>query len=471
MGNLFEQKYPNNIRQISGLNNIPFQDDVILEVDTTLGAASINLLDIPVSSGLGYWSTQYKLYIVDKSNNAGVNNITVNAPLGTKINGGASFTISSNGASLLVRVASNNNYIGQYSVIAGGTGNGHIIADEGINLPQQPILDFVGKAVNVGNSVGKTIVTINGEISVKNTVYVSKNGSDLTGQVERLDLPYLTISKAILDASAFFVGKDNDNRVRIVIESGLYVENINLQSFIDIDLGDSIVDGYISDNNVDFGAIQDGYWHCIIYGVAQLRKSTIGGAYGQSLILFNSNNNILINCDSIISDINDAIAMIGGYARVVCNNIIGKDIISTSKNAINMAVDNLSTRCTLEVVGANIYTLVGGNSPTIDFAGTVTQTLKLINCSVKTKINNAGSSSAITAGRTSLCTNAFLYLYNTTIFSQNGNSIQVLNSFGVCSLTLYGIHSNIANVNTIANGLSTLTAFINPITIDANLPY
>lgn len=162
MGNLFEQKYPNNVRTVSGLNNIPFQDDVVIEVDTTLGAASINLLDIPVSSGFGYWSTQYKLYIVDKSNNAGVNNITVNAPVGTKINGGASFTISSNGASLLVRVASNNNYVGQYSVIAGGTGNGHIIADEGVNLPQQPILDFVGEGVTVTNGVGKTIVTVGG---------------------------------------------------------------------------------------------------------------------------------------------------------------------------------------------------------------------------------------------------------------------------------------------------------------------
>jgi len=165
MGNLFEQKYPNNIRQISGLNNIPFQDDVILECDSSAGAVSINLLDIPVTNNIGYWSTQYKLYIVDKSNNAGTNNITVNAPVGSKINGGASFTISSNGASLLVRVASNNNYVGQYSVIAGGTGNGHIIADEGVNLPQQPILDFQGTGVTVTDGVGKTIVTIGGGVA------------------------------------------------------------------------------------------------------------------------------------------------------------------------------------------------------------------------------------------------------------------------------------------------------------------
>lgn len=141
MGNLFEQKYPNNIRTISGLNNIPYQDDVVIECDTSAGAVSINLLDIPVNGGAGFWSTQYKLYIVDKSNNAGTNNITVNAPLGTKINGGSSFLISSNGASLLVRVASNNNYVGQYSSGLGGGITALTVTDSPtIDLTLTPIL-------------------------------------------------------------------------------------------------------------------------------------------------------------------------------------------------------------------------------------------------------------------------------------------------------------------------------------------
>ncbi len=158
MGNLFEQKYPNNIRTISGLINVPFQDDSVLECNTTLGAVAIQLLDIPTN-----FSTQYKLYIVDKNNNASVNNITVTAPVGYLINGASSFVINSNGASLLVRVASKTNYVGQYSVIGGGSGvAGHIIADESVNLPQQPILDFIGANVTVTNGVGRTIVTISG---------------------------------------------------------------------------------------------------------------------------------------------------------------------------------------------------------------------------------------------------------------------------------------------------------------------
>lgn len=152
---LFEQKYPNNIRTISGLNNVPFQDDVTLVCNTSLAPVSINLLSIPAN----YWNTTWKLYIVDIGN-AGANNITINVPVGYLINGASSFVINSNNASLLIRITSNTTFVGQYSVISGGTGNGHIIQDEGVNLPQQPILDFVGANVSVTNGAGKTIVTI-----------------------------------------------------------------------------------------------------------------------------------------------------------------------------------------------------------------------------------------------------------------------------------------------------------------------
>jgi len=113
---LFIQKYPNNIRTISGLINVPFQDDVVLECDTLLSPVVIDLQTIPAN----YWSTQYKLYVVDKTNNASVNNITINAPIGYKINGASSVIISQNGGSYLIRISSNTNYVGQYS--GGGAG-------------------------------------------------------------------------------------------------------------------------------------------------------------------------------------------------------------------------------------------------------------------------------------------------------------------------------------------------------------
>jgi hypothetical protein len=209
MANTFEQKYPNNIRTISGLANTPFQDDVVLNCDTTAGAVVLNLLDIPTDK----WSTQYKLYVVDSRNNAAVNNITINAPVGFTINGASSFVINSNGASLLIRIANNSAYVGQYSVIsAGGSGynaiqlkddpiapqrgtidfiKGDLIdivltddainnrtkveisaqayettQNEGVNLPQRKIIDFVGANVEAtDDGVSKTIVTISDKVA------------------------------------------------------------------------------------------------------------------------------------------------------------------------------------------------------------------------------------------------------------------------------------------------------------------
>ena len=70
-------KYPTNMRVVTG-TPIIYNDDVVLLCDTSAGAVTINLLDIPN----GYWSTQYKLYVIDNSNNAGTNNITINAGTG-----------------------------------------------------------------------------------------------------------------------------------------------------------------------------------------------------------------------------------------------------------------------------------------------------------------------------------------------------------------------------------------------------
>jgi len=154
---LFEQKYPNNTRQISGVGNVPFQDDVILLAKTSLGVVSLTLLEVPAN----YWNTTYKLYVVDADNNAAVNNITINAPVGYTINGASSVVISASGGSYIFRVATNTGYAGQYSASGGGaTINGHLIQDEGVPLPQQPVIDFQGAGVTATNGVGKTIVTI-----------------------------------------------------------------------------------------------------------------------------------------------------------------------------------------------------------------------------------------------------------------------------------------------------------------------
>ena len=110
-------KYPTNMRVVTG-TPIIYNDDVVLLCDTSAGAVTINLLDIPND----YWSTQYKLYVIDNSNNAGTNNITINAGTGQTINGASSVTISSNGGQYLVRISSNTSYIAELNGCCGAGG-------------------------------------------------------------------------------------------------------------------------------------------------------------------------------------------------------------------------------------------------------------------------------------------------------------------------------------------------------------
>jgi hypothetical protein len=151
--------YPNTIRTVAG-SVILFKNDVVLLCDTLLAPVTINLLEIPAN----YWSTQYKLYVVDKSNNASVNNITINAPLGFKINGASSVTININGGNYLIRISSNTDYIGLYS--GSGGVSGHIIQDEGVSLPQEPKLNFIGSGVVASDDAlnSRTNVFITGGI-------------------------------------------------------------------------------------------------------------------------------------------------------------------------------------------------------------------------------------------------------------------------------------------------------------------
>lgn len=173
---LYSTAYPNNSRTIVG-TAVLFQDDSILLCDTSLGAVNITLLDIPND----YWNTTWKLYVVDKSNNAGTNNITINAGIGQTINSGASLVINTNGGSAVIRIASNSSYLGNLTGSAVGTGY-TTIQDEGIALPQRNTLDFVGSGVVAYDNGFKTIVSING-VSVIPIVNADLNTLKTTNNV------------------------------------------------------------------------------------------------------------------------------------------------------------------------------------------------------------------------------------------------------------------------------------------------
>lgn len=160
MASLSSTKYANNIRTVSGLGVFVFPDDVTLNCNTSLGAVSIDLLEIPAN----FWSTTYKLYVNDANNNASVNNITINAPAGYTINNAASIVINTNGGGVLIRVTNNTTYMATANSTGGGAGGYNTIQDEGLALPQRTIMNFIGAGVTASDVGGKTQIDIIGGI-------------------------------------------------------------------------------------------------------------------------------------------------------------------------------------------------------------------------------------------------------------------------------------------------------------------
>lgn len=142
---MFSTKYPNNSRTVTGTPQL-YNDDVILNCDTSTGAVIINLLEISAN----FWNTQWRLYIIDSGNNASVNNITINAGSGQTINGSSSLVVSTNSAQIVLQISSNTAFVGVESYCcAGAQGVTSIIAGTGITV-NQPTGDVTVTAIGTG---------------------------------------------------------------------------------------------------------------------------------------------------------------------------------------------------------------------------------------------------------------------------------------------------------------------------------
>lgn len=146
---MYATQYPNNSRTVIG-TPILFNDDVVLYCDTTLGPVTINLLQI----ASGSWNTTWKLYVIDKSNNAGVNNITINAGIGQKINNASTLVLNVNSASALVRIASNTSFVASLDYTSGLAGNLEVL-NQGVSITLGATsMNFLGiQATAIGSAV------------------------------------------------------------------------------------------------------------------------------------------------------------------------------------------------------------------------------------------------------------------------------------------------------------------------------
>lgn len=433
-------KYENANRSVTG--TVAVEDsDVFLYCDTSLatgGATTINLKEIPGN----YSSTLYKLYVKDNSANASVNNITIVAPAGFKINNQQSIVINVNEGLALIRIGSSTDYVAEL--------NYGVVGDNAI--------------------------------VVKNTAYVMKNGSDTTGLIERFDKPFLTIVAAVnaLRATYNDATRTPTNRFKVIVEDGTYTETsaLYLYPYIDFDFGNSVIYAQILNNavGVTYSSNPNNDYTTKIFGNARFYR------YTSAVFTFGFSNEsarILINCDTISSDRDDCINISDGYVKVICNKIYNDNTVNSFRqfsHAIEMSQGDTSRvsylPCTLEIVGADIY-MLNDQACTIHFATvgnsttTLNQTLNLYNCRV---INSLGSGSddgklsAIGVGVTHPeQLGSTLNLYNTVLYSKWGRSIFISNATSKANLTVY--YYNLTNGNTdsylaVTDATHTLTEYL-----------
>jgi hypothetical protein len=209
---LFSTPYPNPSRIVSGTPQL-FADDVVLLCDTSAGAVTINLAEIPAD----YWNTTWKLYVVDNSANAGTNNITINAPSGYTINNQSSVVINQNDGECIVRISSNTSFLGEFNYQTNSSALN--VLNEGVSIsPTTTSMNFVGALVNasaVGNAVTVTINGIN---------YISLTYSSLSSLIST---NAVQIGQNYLISNAIFL-IDLNETVPIIVK-GITTNSVSLE--------------------------------------------------------------------------------------------------------------------------------------------------------------------------------------------------------------------------------------------------
>lgn len=239
---LSSQKYPNNIRTISGPTNEVRPDDVTLICDTSSAPVVLTLATIPTD----YWSTQYKLSILDGNDNAATNSIRINAPAGQTINGLPFFIINTNKGVATISIASNGAYLCSSSLSSGISQAYQTVKKDNVAVTQRSVLNFIGEGVSVADNAGtsQTDITIPGvntfgmEMEI-GTVYQPPFAGTINSLVPLTD-------KGIIDSQVikkFTKVYSNNNSVVATPGAGNYVINADLPacSFLTFDNDTGII--------------------------------------------------------------------------------------------------------------------------------------------------------------------------------------------------------------------------------------
>lgn len=158
-------------------------------------------------------------------------------------------------------------------------------------------------------------------LTIQNTVFVAKNGNDSTGLPERLDKPFLTLNAA--RTSALTLTPSASKRILIHVFNGTYNEVIPLANCVDWNLNSCIIDGVNSINATIDDLVEPGSIDSIIYGNADIRKSTVGTAgLDTSVLIRRTTSNVRIYADKISNSVaGSVIKNFGGTLNITCREI------------------------------------------------------------------------------------------------------------------------------------------------------
>jgi len=165
---LFDTKYPNTSRVVSGTPQL-YNDDVILLCDTSTGPITINLLEIPAGS----WNVNWKLHVIDGADKASINNITIIPPVGSTINTLANVVVNTNGGGALIRIGSDTSFVSTSYFVATGGGAG-VMSVTGVNTdntdPINPIVRIAVDNITIsGNGASLTPLYATGKEPISAT--------------------------------------------------------------------------------------------------------------------------------------------------------------------------------------------------------------------------------------------------------------------------------------------------------------
>jgi hypothetical protein len=346
------------------------------------------------------------------------------------------------------------------------------ITDEGGSpLTQRSVLNFVGNGVVAVDDTTRTNVTINVAV-IQNTVYVMKSGNDLTGLVERFDKPFLTIAAARSAALAYYTSRTEDARVKIIVESGNYLEGIIIDDFIDYDLGNSVISplntspntqSCISDNGSVYTITTKGQYTAMIYGNATFNSANTtpsNGYYGIGITSANSTNlNLYVQCNRINSEYYDSIFMVTGKATVYANYIYCAKTDLNNYSPIRLSC-GASNPPTLSVFNALIFNNSNGlaiNACVLfeNSSGSAVNKCMLTNCQVG---SYSSSLSAISCAVNSALGIGQITLNDTIIYTSgaiasitDGYTViaPVPNGANILTAYAYGVYAR--NITTFAN--------------------